>query len=189
MALLSLMRARGLGSLVVAMTLVGAHAGAAQAVRASASEVQAVFLFNFAQFVDWPAEAFPDPQAPLVIGILGKDPFGSFLDETVRGEKVRGRAFKVDRYRRVEDVKDCQILFISRSEAKRLDGILAALKGRPILTVSNGDDFERPGGVIRFILDESKIRLSVDLEAAQVARLTFSSKLLRSAEIVPASGR
>jgi hypothetical protein len=189
MALLRSALRPGLWSLAAGLFLLGARPLAAQGVRASASEVQAVFLFNFAQFVDWPPEAFPDSQAPLVIGILGKDPFGSFLDETVRGEKVRGRAFKVDRYRRVEDVKDCQILFISRSEAKRLDGILAALKGRPILTVSNGDDFERPGGVIRFILDESKIRLSVDLEAAQVARLTFSSKLLRSAEIVPASGR
>jgi hypothetical protein len=178
-----------LWSVAIGVALLGARPMAAQSVRASASEVQAVFLFNFAQFVEWPGDAFPDPQAPLVIGILGKDPFGSFLDETVRGERVRGRTFRIDRYRRVEDVKDCQILFISRSEAMRLDGILSALKGRPILTVSNGEDFERPGAIIRFILDESKVRLSVDLEAAQAARLTFSSKLLRSAEIVPASSR
>lgn len=182
------MRVR-LWSIAVSVALLGARPLAAQGVRASASEVQAVFLFNFAQFVEWPPEAFSDPQAPLVIGILGKDPFGGFLDETVRGEAVRGRTFRIDRYRRVEEVKDCQILFISRSEAKRLDGILAALRGRPILTVSNGDDFERPGGIVRFILNESKVRLSVDLEAAQAARLTFSSKLLRSAEIVPASSR
>jgi hypothetical protein len=179
----------GLWPIAAGLALLGTRPLTAQSVRASASEVQAVFLFNFAQFVDWPVEAFPDPQAPLVIGILGKDPFGGFLDETVRGEQVRGRTFRIDRYRRVEDVKDCQILFISRSEDKRLDGILGALKGRPILTVSNGDDFARPGGIIRFILDQSKIRLSVDLEAAQAARLTFSSKLLRSAEIVPASSR
>jgi YfiR/HmsC-like len=189
MALLSgTMRVR-LWAIAAGTALLGACPLTAQGVRASASEVQAVFLFNFAQFVEWPPEAFPDPQAPLIIGILGKDPFGGFLDETVRGETVRGRTFKIDRYRRVEEVRDCQILFISRSEANRLDGVLAALKGRPILTVSNGDDFERPGGIIRFILNESKIRLSVDLEAAQAARLTFSSKLLRSAEIVPASSR
>jgi len=160
---------------------------AAQARRASVSEVQAVFLFNFAQFVDWPGDAFSDPQAPLVIGILGKDPFGSLLDETVRGETVRGRSFRIDRYRRVDEVKDCHILFISRSESARLNDILAAFKGRPILTVSNADSFDQPGGIIRFILDASRIRLSIDLEAAQGARLTFSSKLLRAAEIVPAS--
>jgi len=189
MALLRGTIARGLWSMAAGLALLGARPATAQTVRASASEVQAVFLFNFAQFVDWPAEAFPDPQAPLVIGILGKDPFGSFLDETVLGETVRGRTFRIDRYRRVEEVKDCHILFISRSETKRLDGILAALKDRPILTVSNGDDVDRAGGIIRFTLDESKIRLSVDLEAAQAARLTFSSKLLRSAGIVPPSSR
>ena len=189
MAFLSGTLARALWSLAAGAAVLTARPADAQTVRASASEVEAVFLFNFAQFVDWPAEAFPDPQAPLVIGILGKDPFGSFLDETVRGETVRGRTFRIDRYRRVEEVKDCHILFIGRSETKRLDGILGALKGRPILTVSSGDDFDRAGGIIRFILDKSKIRLSVDLEAAQAARLTFSSKLLRSAAIAPRSSR
>jgi uncharacterized protein DUF4154 len=189
MALLRAMMPRGLLYVGAALALLGVGPAAAQTRRASASEVQAVFLFNFAQFVDWPVEAFPDSQSPLVIGILGQDPFGSFLDQTVQGETVRGRPFKISRYRRVEEVKDCHILFISRSETKRLDPILAALKDRPILTVSNGDDFARPGGIIRFLLNQSKIRLSIDLEAAQAARLTFSSKLLRSAEIVPPSSR
>jgi len=164
--------------------LLVASPAAAQTVRASASDVQAVFLFNFAQFVDWPSDAFPDAEAPLVIGILGKDPFGSFLDETVRGEAVRGRPFKVSRYRRADEIKNCQILFIGASEAKQLDETLAALKDRPILTVTNGDDFAEPGGIIRFIIEQNRVRLSIDLEAAQAARLTFSSKLLRSAAIV-----
>lgn len=189
MALLRAATSRGFWSAAASLALLGVQPAAAQTVRASASEVQAVFLFHFAQFVDWPAEAFPDPQAPLVIGILGKDPFGRVLDETVRGETVRGRTFRIDRYRRLEEVKDCHILFISRSETKRLNEILAAFKEKPILTVSNADDFDRPGGMIRFILDESRIRLSVDLEAAEAAQLTFSSKLLRSAEIVPRSSR
>jgi hypothetical protein len=175
--------------LAVGLAFLLARPAAAQTVRASASEVQAVFLFNFAQFVDWPAEAFPDPQEPLVIGILGKDPFGSFLDETVRGETIRGRAFRIDRYRRLDEVKGCHILFVSRSENKRLKDILAALKNRPVLTVSNGDDLDQPGGIIRFILEEKKVGLSIDLEAAQAARLTFSSKLLRSAAITPPSSR
>jgi hypothetical protein len=179
----------GFWSIAVGLTVLWTEAAAAQAVRASASEVQAVFLFHFAQFVEWPAEAFADSETPVVIGILGKDPFGSFLDQTVQGETVRGRSFRIDRYSRVEEIKDCHILFISRSETKRLGGILAALVDRPILTVSNSSNFDRPGGIIRFILDESRIRLSIDLEAAQAAKLTFSSKLLRSAEIVPRSGR
>jgi uncharacterized protein DUF4154 len=189
MALLVVGKARRFGALALGLVLLGALPVAAQTVHASAPEVQAVFLFNFAQFVEWPADAFPDPQSPLVIGILGQDPFGNFLDETVRGETIRGRSYRIDRYRRVDQIKDCNILFISRSEAKRLKDVLAAVKDRPILTVTNNDDFDRPGGIIRFILDQKKIRLSIDLEAAEQARLTFSSKLLRSAEIVTPASR
>jgi hypothetical protein len=108
-----------------ALLLFAAEPLAAQTVRATASDVQAVFLFNFAQFVEWPAEAFSDAKAPLVIGILGEDPFGSVLDETVRGETVRGRPFKIRRYRRVDDIKDCHILFISQSGGNRLADVLA----------------------------------------------------------------
>lgn len=179
----------GLWSITAGLVFLLPQPATAQTVRASASEVQAVFLFNFAQFVDWPAEAFPDPQAPLVIGILGKDPFGNFLDETVRGEIIRGRTFRIDRYRRLDEVRDCHILFISRSENKRLKDILTALHTRPVLTVSNDHDVDQPGGIIRFILDDNKVGLSIDLEAAQAARLTFSSKLLRSAAINPSARR
>jgi uncharacterized protein DUF4154 len=185
MALLTPKAPRALRSLIAGLLLFVAGPLAAQTVRAAASDVQAVFLFNFAQFVEWPSDAFADAKAPLVIGILGDDPFGSVLDETVRGETVRGRPFKIRRYRRLDDVKDCHILFIGRSEANRLEDILASVKERPILTVSNSDDFDSQGGIIRFIIEQSRIRLSIDLEAAQATRLTFSSKLLRSAAIVP----
>ena len=104
----------------------------AQAAKASEAQVKAVFLFNFAQFVDWPPEAVPDSQAPLVIGLLGGDPFGDFLDATVRGERRGSRPFAVQRYERVEDISRCDILFISRSAGDRPEEILARLKNRPI---------------------------------------------------------
>jgi hypothetical protein len=185
MALLTRTGSSALRCVASALLLFAATPMSAQTVRASASDVQAVFLFNFAQFVEWPSDAFANAKAPLVIGILGEDPFGSVLDETVRGETVRGRAFKIRRFRRVDDVKDCHILFISKSSGSRLADVLAAVKGRPILTVSNSDDFEEEGGIIRFVIEQSKIRLSIDLEAAQATRLTLSSKLLRSAAILP----
>lgn len=92
----------------------------AQAAALQEYEVKAVFLFNFTQFVDWPPAAFPDAQAPLTIGVLGDDPFGDFLDETVRGEKSNSRPIVIRRYRRVEEVGPCHVLFISRSESHRL---------------------------------------------------------------------
>jgi YfiR/HmsC-like len=151
-------------------------------------QVKAVFLFNFTQFVEWPAEAFADPTAPLVIGVLGEDPFGAFLDETVRGERANGRPLLVERFRRVQEIGNCQVLFISRSESDRLGEILASLAGKPILTVSDIEGFAPRGGVIRLVTVGGKIRLRINLDSARVAKLTISSKLLRPSEIV-ASGK
>jgi hypothetical protein len=151
-------------------------------------QVKAVFLFNFTQFVEWPAEAFADSTAPLVIGVLGEDPFGAFLDQTVRGETAKGRPLVVERYRRVQEIGNCQVLFISRSESERLGEILASLAGKPILTVGDIEGFAVRGGVIRLATLGGKIRLRINLDSAKAAKLTISSKLLRPAEIV-ASGK
>jgi hypothetical protein len=155
-----------------------------QSASATEYQVKAVFLFNFAQFVEWPTNTFPETRTPLVIGVLGQDPFGGYLDEIVRGERVNNRPLTVQRYSRVEDIKICHVLFISRSEEDRLEQILASLKYRKILTVSDDEGAARRGVMIRFVTEQRKIRLRVNLEAAKAANLTISSKLLRLAEIV-----
>jgi hypothetical protein len=150
-------------------------------------QVKAVFLFNFAQFVEWPPRAFAGTDTPLVIGVLGEDPFGAFLDDTVRGEVVKSRPLEVQRYRRIDDIKTCHILFVSRSEAGRLDQTLASLKDRNILIVGDADDFVRRGGTIQLANAQNKVRLMINPDAAKAANLTISSKLLRAAEIVTPS--
>jgi hypothetical protein len=147
-------------------------------------KVKAVFLFNFAQFVDWPPTAFTNRQAPLVIGVLGEDPFGAYLDDVVRGEQVEGRRIVVCRYRTVAEIDACHILFVSKSEAPRLSGVLDALKLRPVLTVSDLDRFAERGGIVRFVTEQGKIRLGVNADAAKRARLIISSKILRAATLV-----
>jgi hypothetical protein len=147
-------------------------------------QVKAVFLFNFTQFVEWPAVAFPHADAPLVIGVLGEDPFGSYLDDTIRGETANGRPLIVERYRSVQEIGDCQVLFISRSEAGRLEQIFASLNGRRTLTVGDVEGFTRRGGMIHLATMTGKIQLRINLEAARAAQLTISSKLLRPAQIV-----
>ncbi len=161
---------------------------AAQAARPSEYQVKAVFLFNFAQFVDWPPDAVPDSQAPFIIGVLGSDPFGDLLDATVRGERRGRQSFVVRRYQRIEDVKTCDILFISRPDADRVQDLLADLKARPILTVSDADGFAEHGGMIGFVTDRNRIRVKINLAVAQAAHLTISSKLLRVAEIISPPG-
>jgi len=162
----------------------GALERPAQAEISKEYQVKAVFLFNFAQFVTWPTNAFPDAQTPLTVGVLGDDPFADFLDETVRGEKVGGHPLAIRHYQRVEDIQSCQILFVSRSESRRIKRILEDLKGRNILTVGDIEGFLKNGGAIRFVTEANKIHFRVNLEAAKSANLIISSKMLRLAEIV-----
>ncbi|MBA4146727.1 MAG: YfiR family protein [Verrucomicrobia bacterium] len=146
--------------------------------------IKAVFLYNFAQFVTWPESAFAGPESPFVIGVLGRDPFGRILDDTVRNEVVNRRKLEVRRYRSVGEVRECQILFISPSEQAQMLRVLNALEEKPILTVAETEFFTRNGGMIRFVTEQNKIRFRINSEAAERAGLTISSKLLRLAEIV-----
>jgi hypothetical protein len=169
-------------TLATAVLALAAIAGRAE--NPTEYQIKAVFLFNFAQFVDWPGEAFADADAPLVIGVLGGNPFGSTLEEAVHNETIKSRRLVVQRYRRVEDIAACHILFIDNSEAGNLDQIVAALHGRSVLTVSDISGSAQRGVMIRFVTEKNKIRLRINLDAAKAAHLVISSKLLRPAEIV-----
>jgi hypothetical protein len=152
-------------------------------------ELKAVFLFNFAQFVEWPETAFAGPESPLVIGVLGPDPFGGSLEEAIRGEKVQGRPIEVRHFSRGEPIDTCHILFVGRTEGAGLDGILTQLRFRPVLTVGEAEQFARTGGMIGFVNDRNRIRLRINRGAAEAASLLLSSRLLRPAEIVSTDGR
>jgi hypothetical protein len=149
-----------------------------QAAQANEYQVKAAFLFNFAKFVEWPANAFSNTTTPFVIGVLGHDPFGSYLDDIVRGERVNNRPLTVQRYRQVGEIKDCQILFISRSESDHIDQIISSLKYRKILVVTDANG-GNSGVIIRFVNEGNRIRFKIDVQAAKAANLVISSKLLR----------
>jgi hypothetical protein len=147
-------------------------------------KLKAVFLYNFAQFVEWPETAYPNPISPFVIGIIGNDPFGTFLDQIVRNESVKGHPIEVRRFKSINQIESCQILFISRSESERTAAMLRKLKGKPILTVGEAENFAIVGGMIRFITERNKVKFRINVEAARASGLTISSKLLRVSEIV-----
>jgi len=147
-------------------------------------DLKAVFLFNFAQFVEWPPEAFLDSKAPLTIGILGDDPFGGSLDEVVANETAHDRTLSIRRYRTIEEAEACHILFISATEASRMESILAALAHRSILTVGDSKDFTAHAGMVGFEVVGHRLRLRINRAAVNAAHLTISSQLLRQAEVV-----
>ncbi len=163
---------------LAALGPVAPRTGAAEEPASDEYKVKAATLYKLTPFIEWPARAFASREAPLVIGVLGADPFGSYIDEFMAGEKVDGRPLVVRRYAKVEDIKDCHILFIARSEAGALKTIFAQLKDRPLLTVGDSDNFTRDGGMIRLALVNGKIRLRISAEAAKSTEPRISSKIL-----------
>ena len=165
---------------IVMLVLFGSTRGLAQD---RSFQLKAAFLANFAQYVEWPKEAFASDDAPFVFGVLGSNPFGSVLSDLVAGETINGRKAVVQNYKSADEIRDCHVLFISDSEQFRLPSVLRTLKGRNILTVSDLDGFTTSGGMIRFVT-QSRIRFRINLAAARDANLTVSSKLLRLADEV-----
>lgn len=148
-------------------------------------KIKAVFLFNFTQFVDWSPAAFASPGSPFVIGILGNDPFGAALDETVQNEKVNGHPIIVQRFRDTRELRPCHILFINPEDADQMRDEISVL-GKNTLTVSDAGGFLRAGGMIRFFTQDNKIHLQINPDAAKAADLFISSKLLRVSDIYDA---
>lgn len=173
-------------SAVIASLIVGCVPAKAQAPVFKENSVKAVFLLNFARFVEWPPNAFASFGSPFVIGVLGDDPFGRALEAAVSREAIGGHKLIMERYRRVEEIRSCHILFIGETESGRYGQIFAGLAGRMILTVGDNDSFARRGGMIQFVTEAGRIRLRINLNAARAAKLTISSKLLRQAEIADA---
>jgi YfiR/HmsC-like len=151
------------------------------AAQAPEYDLKAAFLFNFAKFVEWPASAFAGEQSPLTICVYGEDPFGPNLDAVVQGERVGERSLLVQRPDSLDDLGECHVLFVSRSEKDRLGEVMAEVEGDPVLTVADTDGFLRAGGIINFILESSKVRFLIDQEAAERSGLRISSKLMRLA--------
>ncbi|MBD3291183.1 DUF4154 domain-containing protein [candidate division KSB1 bacterium] len=147
-------------------------------------EVKAAFIINFAKFINWQHSAFESIDSPFYIGILGDNPFNSELEKLVSGKKLKGREVRILYFNKFQDFKFCHILFISRSEKKRVKHIFKALKTNGILTISDIENFIEYGGTIGFIMKNKKIRFEINLASANNANLTISSKLLRLAERV-----
>jgi hypothetical protein len=145
--------------------------------------LKAAFLLNFTMFVEWPADAFKDDKSPLVIGVIGKDPFGKVLDQVFTDKKAGTRDFVVRRLPDPTGIEACHVLFIASSESERRRQIAKALEGKGVLTVAEFPDFAEKEGIIQFVMQENKIRLAINVDNARGARLRISANLLRLATI------
>jgi hypothetical protein len=146
--------------------------------------VKAAFLFHFAQFVEWPSQAFKDGDAPLVYCTIGEDPFHGSLDAALNGKSIGARPLQVRHLKQPADLHSCHVVFLGEKEKKLFAAVLELLKNNPVLIVGESERFVQDGGTIGFCLEENKIRFEINLEAAEKARLKISSKLLALAKSV-----
>jgi hypothetical protein len=147
-------------------------------------QVKAAFLLNFAKFVEWPPEAFKSEKTPIALCVFRYDPFGSALDEVIRGKTINNRELLARRITELPDLKACQLVFVSNRQDKHLSEIANCLQGASVLVVGEGEDFAERGGGVQFFLESNRLRFAVNVDAVQRAHLTLSSKLLALAKIV-----
>jgi len=147
-------------------------------------QVKAAFLYNFIKFTDWPGRTFASAEAPIVIGIVGDDPFGKTLDDVVKDELVHQRPLILKRFRADEDLGSCQVLFICNSEKERVAALLNQLKGKPVLTTSDAPGFAEQGGMVNLLLVKDSVKLEINQAVAEASGLQISGKLLSLARIV-----
>lgn len=146
--------------------------------------IKAAFLFNFAHYVEWPADTFKDATSPLTYCTVGDDPFEGVLDQSLNAKSVGTRPLRVQHLKPPENFQGCQIVFIGTNEKKRIAAILETLKQSPVLVVGESIHFVQQGGTVGFLSEENTVRFEVNLDAAQRARLNISATLLSVAKTV-----
>jgi hypothetical protein len=164
-------------------------------------QIKAAFLYNFIKFVDWPKEKVAESNEPVVLGIVGKDPFGNAF-APVKDKQDKGRKVLIKRLKPIEELKKsgekdksllereidslrkCHLLFICSSEEKSINEIINLVKGHSVLTIGDMQGFLESGGIINFIMEEKKVRFEINMTAAKHAKLQIRSQLLRLAKRV-----
>lgn len=146
--------------------------------------LKAGYLSQFPNFIAWPDNAFPSPKANFAICVFGFFSFGTTLAEASRAELFHGRKIEVRLVRKVPEVRNCQILFVSRSEAGKYAQVMAEVGSAPILTVGETPEFLNAGGAITFSFAQDTLQFEFNLGAAAAARLQVSAHLLALAKRV-----
>jgi len=149
----------------------------------SLARVEAAFVYNFTQFVEWPADAFATKDAPFVVAIVGEDPFAGALDQAMAGKQANGHPIVVKHFASADRIESCQLLFVPAAQDAAVGAILANAANRPILTVGQTDAFMRGGGAIRLLVEDGHMRFQLSPDAMDAAKLKASAKLMKLARI------
>jgi hypothetical protein len=147
------------------------------------ARVEAAFVYNFTQFVEWPADAFASKDAPFVVAIVGEDPFAGALEQAMAGKVASGRPIVVKHYASAERIEGCQLLFVPEAQDDGVAAVLARANGRPILGVGQSDAFMRSGGAVRLLVEDGRMKFQIDPDVVDASNLKASAKLMKLARI------
>ena len=177
------MRFRAISHLGLSLVLMAFldNSGRAQQTQPTEYQLKAAFLFNFAKFVEWPAPAFASNNSPLIIGVLGDNPFRDDLARMIQNKLIDDHPLKVVEFKdfhAATGLTNCHILFICSSEKDRLPEIFESLRGSAALTIGESANFAESGGMIQFFMEQTKIRFQINQDAATKSKLKISSKLM-----------
>jgi hypothetical protein len=167
--------------LAIGVLIIAAHAKVL-AQSPTEEELKSLYIYNFINFVEWPSTAFQSETAPFVIGVAGEGNYLHILKELVKGETYKGRRIEVRRIDGHAKARECHIIFIER-RATIIDQLISGARGESILTISDADNFLQSGGMTRFFLEESKVKIEMNHTLAQERQLLVSAKLLRLAKL------
>lgn len=175
------------GFCILALALALTSAREAQAEDSVEFKIKAGCLFKFLQFVEWPPAAFKDKNSPVIVGVLGDDPFDTVLDKTVEGRDIDGRSIVVRRYKDPKAAREAHVVYVGL-KGEKLAAALKTLDGSPALTVGETSAFIDSGGAIRFVIRNEKVSFDINPEASKAAGLKIGAQLLRLANIVRPKG-
>lgn len=152
-------------------------------------QVEAAFIFHFAQLVDWPVETPQTADNSLYLCTLGEDPFQGALESTDAGKMIGTRIIRIRHLNKPEDMLGCRIIFLGKAQGERIPTLLAVLRNAPVLTVGETPGFLSAGGMICFHLEDNKVRFNINLDAARSAHMKIGSRLLLLARTVIGESR
>jgi hypothetical protein len=147
--------------------------------------IKAAYLYQFGRYIEWPPKTFATPQSPFVVGVMERDPIISDLDQIARAKKIQDRTIRIRRFSSAANVQPCHILYLptSMSQEEQTEAI-RRVSGKGVLLVGEADGFLEWGGVVRFVVEENKVRMVIARKAAKRERLAISAKLLQVARVV-----
>ena len=143
--------------------------------------IKAAFLFNFTKYVEWPAASHSDSQSPIIITVLGTNPFGSAVETIVEGRSANGRPVTVKYAKTADTILPTHILFIPKTEDTIATAVLEQLQGTPVLTVGESDNFKSAKGMINFVIERNQVRFELNMASVEHAHLKISSQLQKVA--------